>query len=906
MTAMTLSRLRRMTRTELSWRARTAARTAAQRVAVRMRPPGWHRSDLHDAVAEGVLDASLRARAHPPWTAVHAALAERLRARTSRFALDPASSDAVRRHVLARWPGAASLAGGRADGLLAARYDVLGYRGLDWAPAGSGVDWHLDPVHHRRAPTLFWADVPYLDPAIGDHKVIWEVNRHQHWLQFGRALWLTGDPRYRRALLEQLQGWLAANPPLVGINWASMLEISLRAISWTWGLHFLLADVGIGDQGSGIGDRGSGIGDRGSGIGDRGSGIGEAPSSSDPRSPIPDPRPWLVDMFVALDRQLTHVERNLSVYFSPNTHLTGEALALYVVGVALPELAASRRWADTGRRVLLAEIDRQIRGDGGHVERSTHYQRYTLDFYLMALLTAEREGDQETTSRFTDAVRRLAEFTRTMADDRGYLPLIGDDDGGMLWPIAGRACRDVRDSLALAAVVLDRPDLAPWGMQEEVVWIAGRRAMERGPLLDRAHAAVPPMPSRTLADSGYVVARDAAGSHAVFDAGPHGHLNGGHAHAGALALTLTLAGRPLLVDPGTSTYTADRRLRDRLRSSMSHNTVTLGNRSQAVPSGPFHWQTRAHARLDGSRHNPRFDWAEGSHDGYAPVRHRRTLLRTVHDGWLIVDDIVGSGRINAGAHWHFDPGWTLTCDAPGRLRATDADGVEAWLLHDAGEEWLGHGDEQSGLGWYAPVYGTLIPTWTARATRLAEAPFTIVTWLGAGSSGAPALERLDPVCGDGGTAVGVRVLDGPRASVFLLRPGEPPHREGRGCAMPGYQTDARMLHYAEDSGALVALDLIDASHALTRCEGWFSIAAAAPVIDLHAAVANGALHLQASEPPPELRLAGAAVCGLQSIHLNDREILPPPPDLCGALIVTGGDWGDAATSTDRRTGRARD
>ena len=124
--------------------------------------------------------------------------------------------------------------------------------------------------------------------------------------------------------------------------------------------------------------------------------------------------------------------------------------------------------------------------------------------------------------------------------------------------------------------------------------------------------------------------------------------------------------------------------------------------------------------------------------------------------------------------------------------------------------------------------------------------------------------------------------------------------------MLDFQTDARMLHYVEDSGALVALDLIDGSHALTRREGWFSIAASAPVIDLHAAATDGALHLHASEPPAELRLAGAAVCGLQSIHLNDREIPPPPPDPCGALVVTGGAWGDAATSTDRRTGRARD
>jgi len=260
-----------------------------------------------------------------------------------------------------------------------------------------------------------------------------------------------------------------------------MLEIALRTISWTWALHFLLTEDGVRDSGPGI-RKVQGSSD---------------PGSSDPRSRIPDPEPpWLVDMLVALDRQLTHVEQNLSIYFSPNTHLTGEALALYVVGVALPELAASPRWADTGRRILLEEIDRQIHDDGGHAERSTHYQRYTLDFYLLALITAARDGDADAAARFADAVARLAAFTRTIADDSGRLPLIGDDDGGMLWPLTGRACHDVRDSLALASVLLDRPDLAPWGLQEEALWLAGRRALGHARL-----RTVAPSHCRTVAPS---------------------------------------------------------------------------------------------------------------------------------------------------------------------------------------------------------------------------------------------------------------------------------------------------------------------------------------------------------------------------------------------------------------------
>jgi hypothetical protein len=863
MSQLTLDRLRRMTRHEVSWRVKAAARTAAQRLSVHAHHPAWNRKDLRHVLADGIVDEPLGAAiAGEQWLAVHQSLAASILRRTTRFALDPRAVLDTRLAVLRQWPDAAGRAAGRADTILDGRYDVLGYRDLAWTANGSGVDWHFDPVHNRRAPQVFWADVPYLDPAIGDHKIIWELNRHQHWLQFGRAFWLTGDTRYRRAVVDALETWLAANPPLIGINWASMLEIGFRTMSWVWALHFLL---GIRDSGSGI---------------------------RDPKE-ASDAQPWLVDMFIGLDRQLNHVEQHLSVYFSPNTHLTGEALALYVAGVALPELASSYRWAETGRRILLAEIDRQIHPDGGHAEHSTHYQRYTLDFYLMALLTAERDHDTEAVSAFRAAVTRLAEFTRTMADDAGRLPLLGDDDGGMLWPIAGRECADVRDSLALAAQVLDRPDLAPWGIQEEVFWITGRTAIDGASPPALAAPGNDSLSSRALVESGYFVARDGSGGHAVFDAGRHGYMNGGHAHADALAVTLSLAGRPLLIDPGTSTYTMDPSLRDRLRSSMSHNTVSIGRRSQGVPSGPFHWHTHVDATLEGWRQSAGFDWVSGSHDGYAPVRHRRTMLRTRDSGWLIVDDLLGEGRVDASAHWHFDPGWMLTCEAPGRLRAAHFEGDEAWLLHDAGDVWLVHGDEESGLGWYAPVYGTLVPTWTARITRDAPAPFSLLTWIGRRHlrANAPSMERIAPSCDAGAGIIGARIVAGGQTSVFLLRPSDLRAPDLGGCGIGDYQTNARVLHYAEQAGRLVALDLVDASHALSLREGWISIAATESMPDLHASINDNVLQLHASHPPPQLRLQGGALRGVLTIRLNHREQLPRPTDRTDTFVIEGGDWG---------------
>jgi hypothetical protein len=849
-----LQRIRGMSGAELSWRAQTTARTLAQSAAVRVRPPRWERQRVAEVLSPSLLDPPCRAAiARGDWQYLQDALARRILGRPSRFVLDPAAARDVTAAVVTRWPDAPADAAARADHILKGCYDVLGYRGLEFGSPAHAVDWHFDPVHNRRAPRIAWSNVPYLDPAFGDHKIIWELNRHQHWIQLGRAFWLTGDQRYADGIIRLLESWLAANPPLMGINWASMLEIGFRSISWTWALHALLGNHEGGDL------RGS--------------------------------SPWLVDILLALDRQLKHVEQNLSYYFSPNTHLTGEALALYVVGSALPELAASSRWIATGRRVLLAEIDRQILADGGHAERSMHYQRYMLDFYLLALNTAVQTGDADAIPPLRDAATRLAEFTRSMADEHGHLPLIGDDDGGMLWPIAGRECQDVRDSLALAAMATTRPELTAWGVPEEPFWIAGRMAVDRAPALEHHPRDRRGVPSHTFRDTGYIVVRDTAGGHAVLDAGMHGYMNGGHAHADALALTLRLGNRPFLVDPGTATYTMDPRLRDRMRSSMNHNTVVIDGRSQSIPAGPFHWQTRTDARIGCVRHNPAFHWVEATHDAYAPLMHRRSLLRAGTTGWLVIDEILGEGRHLATAHWHFDPAWMLKADVPGRMCARHLEGELAWLLHDGGDTRLVHGDEESGLGWFAPTYGTLLPTWAALVTRHVLAPAALVTWIGEGAgdgAAPPSLTRI-PASGDSGErAIAATVMTGDVTSVYLARPGD---TTAARCRVAGYDTDARAFHYEVRGDRLRAINMVDAVESRALREGWISVSSDAAVRDLHVSIdERDVMTLWACNPPPELRLDGALVRTLRGMTLNGREAPLGAAITTGVAVAAGGDW----------------
>src|SRR4029079_5509048 len=68
-----------------------------------------------------------------------------------------------------------------------------------------------------------------------------------------------------------------------------------------------------------------------------------------------------------------HIESYLSYYFSPNPHLTGEALGLFYLGTALPELTRASLWREKGLRILIEQLPIQIRADGVYFEQTTYY-----------------------------------------------------------------------------------------------------------------------------------------------------------------------------------------------------------------------------------------------------------------------------------------------------------------------------------------------------------------------------------------------------------------------------------------------------------------------------------------------------------------------------------------------------
>ena len=627
-----------------------------------------------------------------------------------------AASRATSQAIAARMPSEQAECIAEANALLGGRFDLLGYRSLDF---GERIDWHLDPVAGRRAPRVHWSRLNPLDfEQVGDSKVIWELNRHQWMVRLGQAYRATGDERYADAWASHLCHWIGANPCGMGINWASSLEVSYRLIAWCWCLFL-----------------------------------------------FDESRAMTPELFETLLRQIAshaqHIERYLSLYFSPNTHFTGEALGLFYAGVIFQEWPQSRRWVKVATEILTKESARQILADGVYFERATGYQRYTLEIYLHFLILAGRNGLrlEPTVAERTEG---MVDFVLGLRLPDGTIPQIGDADSGSLLPFERRSQNDFRGVISTAALVFRRADCA-WASRApttDLIWLLGSEAVST---FDAMRPSPPAGPaSRLFPQGGYAVMRSnwqSDGQMLTYDVGPLGAAGAGHGHADLLSVQCAAFGEPFLVDGGTFSYTADPQARDFFRGTTSHSTVLVDGDPQSVTAGPFRWSVCPRARLRTWRSTPQLDFADAEHAAYGrppgSIVHRRRVLYVKPRYWAIADDLEGDGRHLVDLCFQLAP-----------VDVQFREELCVWIKGGTGNALMLHpfcahqmtasvhrGEFDPMLGWISPEYGQRQPAPLLRFSYRAHFPSRVVTLLMPLRQGDRS-PIVSPVIGSDGEAVG--------------------------------------------------------------------------------------------------------------------------------------------------------
>lgn len=336
-------------------------------------------------------------------------------------------------------------------------------------------------------------------------------------------------------------------------------------------------------------------------------------------------------------------------YHLLGNHLLANLKALVFAGCFFAGAEADQ-WLARGLGELQRQLREQVLADGGHFERSPMYHAIIVEDLLDCIAVAAAYPEA-VNDKFSLVIEALQAACGRMLR---WLVHMTHPDGGLV------LFNDAAFGIAAAA--------------DELLAYAARLGIR----LD----ASPAQPLVHLGETGYV--RVERGLFTGFlDVAPIGpDYLPGHAHADTLTFELSVRGRRVIVDSGTSCYGTGIE-RQRQRSTAAHNTVEIdGENSSEVWNG-FRVARRAYPRDLEMREEGEAVVVACSHDGY-----RRLLGKPMHRReWrfararLVITDAVEGRFGEAVARFHFHPEVRVECTGPaeGRLRLADG-GALRWRV----------------------------------------------------------------------------------------------------------------------------------------------------------------------------------------------------------------------------------
>lgn len=547
------------------------------------------------------------------------------------------------------------------------------------AQFGKNIDWFWCPETGGSWPFLrvrAEKDVYNTPNKPGDIKYPWELNRHQYFVSLAQAYLYTGERRYADEIAAQIADWRARNPFPEGQNWVAMMEVGVRLLSWVTTCR-LLRDTDAFDNATWL-EFAQGIYDAGS---------------------------WL--------------RKNLtSDWLIPTNHVLGETAALFVAATLFPQFAESTHWQEHALRHFAEQIEKQVFEDGVNQEQATGYHRFVLDFLLMVVDTAERNGVR-LPEVLTARLKAMLEYEHHLIGPDGLVPQIGDcDDGRGVILDPSLSFWDFRGWQAVAAVRYENPSYAAVAGpgNGEALWFLGPDRWRRFMASNRA----PQRESKLFRSGGMAFLRrgvEPAETVVVMRCGPFGLGGTGacfHSHADLLAPVIYWQGEPLAVDTGTFAYYTDPVMREEARSTAFHNTFAPRGIEQARKYPTWDWDHVPDARVQWFEQDVHRAIVSAMFRTQQDFVHRRTVAVESKPLSIRFEDRITVTKAIAGTPLD----WSLHLAPDIDVREDDK---EAFVLSRRGRDiarlvYDGFAEARILTSWYSPAYGVTIPNLRLRLT----------------------------------------------------------------------------------------------------------------------------------------------------------------------------------------------
>ena len=418
------------------------------------------------------------------------------------------------------------------------------------------IPWHSDFKSHdftSNNSTKSWEHSFYqditascpqnmkLDEYNPDIKVPWELSRFQHIFVLGRAYQINQNNRYTSAFQNQISDWIKQNPYMIGVNWVCPMDVAIRAINWIWGFYFFKNDNNIPDE-------------------------------------------FWIKFINTLHMHLHYLEFNWETSDKPNNHYVSDLVGyLYLceffkiknthVNNAYTSNTSIDKKKNWCVKKILEQFFHQIQPDGTCYEGTTGYHRLDTELFLHFKLICnatqnpdsnyqsnqDKTGQAGLPAEFLSRFDKMVEFLQACTDESGtgspgtdksgtnssgHFVTIGDNDSGKI--LTGIEIPSAKKPRATSekSAIYNYPDF-------------GLVIIKTYPPEECQHGAC----------------LHEACLHVTFRL-PKFKQNqpSGHFHYDQLAVTLSINGTPILIDPGSYVYTANGTWRNLMRSPQSHNT----------------------------------------------------------------------------------------------------------------------------------------------------------------------------------------------------------------------------------------------------------------------------------------------------------------------------------------------
>ncbi|MCR4348001.1 MAG: heparinase II/III family protein [Sulfuricaulis sp.] len=310
-------------------------------------------------------------------------------------------------------------------------------------------------------------------------------------------------------------------------------------------------------------------------------------------------------------------------------HLFANAKALVFAGAFLDGDEA-QKWLQKGLQILDREIPEQFLPDGGHFELSPMYHAILLGDMCDLLSLAERSGLsvlRKRVSGWREVINRGLTWLAAMSHPDGRIAFFNDS-----------AFDIAPDPEAIKAYA------ASLGCKAEPVSLRSLRG-------DRK------VSFQWLGNSGYCRVEMSDGDVALLDMARIGpDYLPAHGHADTLSFELSLFGRRVFVNSGTSQY-GEGVERQRQRSTAAHNTVVVDGEPSSEVWGGFRVARRAFPSKPYITEDDESAVVVASHDGYKRLQgkaiHRRSWTFTRRS--LVMHDSITGNFQSAVVRFYLHP-----------------------------------------------------------------------------------------------------------------------------------------------------------------------------------------------------------------------------------------------------------